>query len=142
MHGNFDAVAFNDKEEIKCLGKSHFLKEQEFRLQHMLSGEACYDLFFTNTTSKTRKVEVIYENNSGDVEREVLVIPSKGIRVYNKKVNQAEEGRIKIKSKLNLPRPVVFRSIKNSFDVLLPTWLLVLIYCLPEKIPAAYPLLT
>ena len=117
VHGNFDAIAINENKELKCLGKAHLLRSHEFRLQHVLTGKATYDLFFTNTTDSQQKLEINYIDNEHNISTEEIQIPSRGLRVYSKALEEMEEGRIIIKSKLNLPRPVVFRSMSKSFDV-------------------------
>lgn len=118
VHGNLDALAKDINNDILCLGKSFKYKKHEYRLQHQLEGAATYELGFVNTTSKEQvlKVELLsLTNESLQIVSEK--IPSKGIKWFSFKINENEPKRAVIHSKINLPRPVVFRMENKSFDV-------------------------
>jgi hypothetical protein len=116
VHGNLDAVAMSNNNKLICLGKSHFSKK-EFRLQHQLTGMATYELGFVNSsdTAENVMVEIIPDAKTAiKIEKK---IPSKGIIWIAHKLSTNETARVIIHSRLNLPRPVVFRMMENSFDV-------------------------
>lgn len=116
VHGNLDALAKSDDNKFICLGKSHFTKK-EFRLQHQLTGPATYELGLVNTSDKTESIVVeIISNNHTKINIEKK-IPSKGIVWISHSLHKDEDARVIIHSRLNLPRPVVFRLMDKSFDV-------------------------
>ncbi len=116
VHGNLDALAMSYDDKLMCLGKNHFNKK-EFRLQHQLKGSANYELGFVNTSDKSEvlTLEILQENKVAKKIQKYL--PSKGIIWISHRLNDEENARIIIYSRLNLPRPVVFRIMDNSFDV-------------------------
>ncbi len=118
VHGNLDALAMNEQGETLCLGKSFRLRNNEYRLQHQLEGPATYELGFVNTSASTQsiQVEILSEDNQ-QVKLEKKYVPSKGIVWFSHKISSNDPLRVVIYSKLNLPRPVVFRVEENSFDV-------------------------
>jgi len=116
VHGNFDAIARYRSGKFLCLGGS-FSHYCEYRLQHELEGEADYELSFVNTTSSKQTYKITFIGINGQTETTIFTIPSRGNRVYYKKMGQGERGRIVIISKVNLARPVVFRNTTKSFDV-------------------------
>jgi hypothetical protein len=116
VHGNLDAIAKSDDDKLVCLGKSH-LKKHEFRLQHQLTGPSTYELGFVNTSKKMEplSIEIISElNHTFIIETKIA---SKGIVWVPHILQEGETARVIIHSKLNLPRPVVFRIADKSFDV-------------------------
>lgn len=116
VHGNLDAIAMSKNNKLICLGKNHF-KEREFRLQHELSGPASYQLGFVNSSFKTESLMIEMMANDGKNVKIEKTIPSKGIVWINHDLNLNERLRVIVHSKLNLPRPIVFRVMENSFDV-------------------------
>lgn len=118
VHGNLDALALNSSGTILCLGKSFRFKNNEYRLQHLLEGSATYEMGFVNTSSSGEylTLELLSHDNT-TVKKERRFIPSKGITWFSEKINSNEPRRVIIHSKLNLPRPVIFRIEEKSFDV-------------------------
>jgi hypothetical protein len=114
VHGNFDAIAEDSKHSLMSLGTSNF-RNREYWLQHELTGPALYELLFVNTTNSIQKITIKCGEANSFVA--VLSIPSRGIRIFNCPVRTGESLRVKILSRLNMARPVVFRSTENSFDV-------------------------
>jgi hypothetical protein len=118
VHGNLDALALNSNGTTLCMGKSFRFKNNEYRLQHLLEGPATYELGFVNSTisGEYLTVELLSSDNS-TIKKEMRFIPSKGITWFSEKINTFESRRVIIHSKLNLPRPVIFRVEEKSFDV-------------------------
>lgn len=115
VHGNFDALAF-DNGELQCLGKSFLLSKQEYRLQHELIGPASYELAFVNNTQKKQVLDVMLYKNNVHVKKRMVLNP-RAIKWYKTTLKDNEVGRIVILSRMNLPRPVVFRLSQSTFDV-------------------------
>ncbi len=117
VHGNFDAIAEDSKKSLKSLGTSNF-RNREYCLQHELTGHASYELFFVNTTSSSQKITINLKiTDQSDTFNTILIIPPRGLRIFKCDVNSKETAKVKIISRLNMARPVVFRSTENSFDV-------------------------
>ena len=116
VHGNLDALAMSDDHKFMCLGKSHY-RSKEFRLQHQLTGQATYELGIVNTSDKAEIVTFELILDTKDIIKIKKTIPSKGIVWLAHKLNVNETARVIIHSKLNLPRPVVFRIMEHSFDL-------------------------
>jgi hypothetical protein len=117
VHGNLDAIALDDNDRLTCLGKSFRIRTGEYRLQHQLEGPATYEMCVVNTSDASE--EVSFEvTSSGPASTKVSrVVPSRGTMWLSRTVGADERARVVIRSKLNLPRPVVFRVESESFDV-------------------------
>jgi hypothetical protein len=118
VHGNLDALALNSNGTILCLGKSFRFNNNEYRLQHLLEGPATYEMGFVNASKSGEylTLELLSPDNT-TVKKESRFIPSKGITWFLLKISSNEPRRVIIHSKLNLPRPVIFRIEDKSFDV-------------------------
>ncbi len=117
VHGNFDAIAEDSKKSLKSLGTSNF-RSREYHLQHELTGQAIYELVFVNTTSSNQKITINLSIIGQPASiNTILLIPSRGLRIFKCNVKASEPAKVKIISRLNMARPVVFRSTENSFDV-------------------------
>jgi hypothetical protein len=118
VHGNLDALALDNNGKLLCLGKRFRLKNNEYRLQHCLEGPATYELGFVNTSSFGENIilELLSLDNKV-IKKEKRFIPSKGITWFSEKITINLPRRVIIHSKLNLPRPVIFRMEEHSFDV-------------------------
>lgn len=117
VHGNFDALAEDYEGSLKSLGTSS-IKRREYRLQHELTGKARYELVFVNSTNSVQKLNVdLHVTGRSDGESTILIIPSRGVRIFECAIGQNQTANVKIKSRLNMARPVVFRVTEESFDV-------------------------
>ncbi|MHA8097989.1 hypothetical protein VR479_01680 [Aquirufa aurantiipilula] len=117
VHGNLDALAMNEKGEVICLGKSFRVQKNEYRLQYQLEGPATYDLGVVNTTRESEDITFELISNQRTIIKEFKKVPSKGVVWFSAELETGELARVIVHSKINLPRPVVFRSAQNSFDV-------------------------
>jgi hypothetical protein len=117
VHGNLDALAINERGEVICLGKSFRLKKNQYRLQYQLDGPAIYDLGVVNSTRECEDITFELNTNKRTLKKEFKKVPSKGVVWFSIEIRKGEIARVIIHSKINLPRPVVFRNVQNSFDV-------------------------
>lgn len=117
VHGNLDALAMNEHGELLCLGKSFRFQKHEYRLQHQLEGPATYELGIVNTTNAGQDVIIEVLSDIQGTRTEKKFIPSKGVVWFSIAMQENELAKVIIRSKINLARPVVFRTTENSFDV-------------------------
>lgn len=112
VHGNYDAISLGKK--IKFLGVRSFLKKQ-YNIQYEFNDEFDYELFLVNTTNKDLLIKIIEKSS---FEKSFLRIKPGGIKSYICRHKGNEKLRkIVIESKLNMARPIIFKYMKNSFDV-------------------------
>lgn len=117
VHGNLDAIACDDAGRLTCLGKSFRLGSGEYRLQHQLEGPAIYEFCVVNTSDADEDITFEIQSDAAATTRQTQFVPSRGVMWISREVKADERARVVIHSKLNLPRPVVFRIERQSFDV-------------------------
>ena len=116
VHGNLDAVA-NFDGNIEMLGNKGILN-RFYQVQHPLRGNATYEFFLTNPCKKKVKVEFQQKVGSGKWEKiDKSWINPRGSKLCAVNVPQGTESFVRVKSKLYLGRPVVFRVTDSGFDV-------------------------
>lgn len=116
IHGNLDAISLENTKKENLLGNYSFF-EKEYYLQHELLSNFTYELFWVNTTSKSQKLIIIERSLKKD-KSTILIIPPKGVKSYKKLSNENKKNiKIVVKSRLYLARPIIFKYMKNSFDV-------------------------
>lgn len=116
VHGNLDALAYENG-IVEPLGNSGLLS-RVYYVQHPLRGPARYEFFISNPTSRTVKVKIELRLSNEDWQCvEKLVIPSKGSRVFQINKTEKSPSFLRIRSRLYLGRPVVFRIMDRGFDV-------------------------
>tara|TARA_B100001939_G_scaffold272442_1_gene240212 strand:- start:1483 stop:2310 length:828 start_codon:yes stop_codon:yes gene_type:complete len=112
VHGNFDAISGSDKLEL--LGVTSFLKKK-YHIQYKFNDNFDYELKWVNTSNKLMKIEIY--DSFFDKKHTVKIKPG-GLKSYicnKEKTNNSRN--IFVKSKLNLARPIIFKYMKDSFDV-------------------------
>lgn len=115
VHGNLDSIAFGSN-GLQMIGNAGLLKKY-YQIQHPFKGPALYELFIVNPTQKDLKINVQVRNtNSKWVNYDTFHLKSRGSTKIPFKLDE-ETKFIRIKSKLYLGRPLVFRNTKNSMDV-------------------------
>ena len=117
VHGNLDAIGLDDSGRLSCLGKGFWLRRGEYRLQHRLEGPATYELCIVNSSSVPEAIEVEVLPEDGAARTVTRVVPSRGSLWTMCELDSGQRARVLVRSKLNLPRPVVFRVEQESFDV-------------------------
>jgi hypothetical protein len=116
VHGNHDAIASNGV-KTQLIGNYGF-RSRYYYVQHPLDCSAKYDFIFVNTSSKEQKLkfQISSENQKWQTIGKVFVKPGGS---YTLPIASSSKGLdyLRIKSKLYLARPVVFRQTQHSFDV-------------------------
>lgn len=116
VHGNFDAIAYH-KGTVEPVGNRGIFPRY-YLVQHPLRGPARYEFFLSNPTRGAVKVRVQHKEGEGpwvDIYR--FKLHSLGSRIFQVDKHEKTESFIRVKSRLYLGRPVVFRLAKRSLDV-------------------------
>lgn len=115
VHGNLDAIAYAQN-AVEPLGNSGVVR-RHYTVQHLLSSGAKYEFAFTNPTQKTQKITVEISNGPKTwVKDSTIVLKPLGSGIIE--VNDlAKSSLIRVKSRLYLARPIVFRTTHTSMDV-------------------------
>lgn len=118
VHGNLDAISINPDRGMQLLGSTSF-RSREYRLQHMLLGPAFYEMAIVNCTARQQRVacKLLSMHSGGPADVQVAKISPRGAHVFPLKVGPGQSGRVVIKSRLVMARPVVYRIQKQSMDV-------------------------
>jgi hypothetical protein len=117
VHGNLDAVGLDDTGRLTPLGKGFLLRRGEYRLQHRLEGPATYEFCIVNSSRRHEAIEVELLTDGAGATQSARVVPSRGSMWAHFEVASGKRARVIVRSRLNLPRPVVFRVEATSFDV-------------------------
>ena len=116
VHGNFDSLAYKDG-EIQTIGNAGILP-RFYTVQHTLRGPATYEFYLSNPTSGTVKVRVLKgQDGKGWAQVERFALNSRGSRVFKIECNDENTNFLRIRSRVYLGRPVVFRIAGCGFDV-------------------------
>ena len=116
IHGNLDAISQQKNSKEILLGTSSFLNK-EYHLQHELSYNFEYELFWVNSTNRSKQFEII-ELRGIEKKSTIFKIPAGGIKsLIIGQNNKQEKTRVIIISKLYIARPVIFKYMDSSFDV-------------------------
>lgn len=116
IHGNLDAISQQRNSKEVLLGNSSFLNK-EYYLQHELSYDFSYELFWVNSTNRLEQFQIT-ELRGKEKKSTTFKIPAGGIKSLiigqNKK---QEKTQVIIRSQLYMARPVIFKYMDSSFDV-------------------------
>lgn len=115
VHGNLDAVAFNNG-RVSPIGNSGFWN-RDYIVQHPLIGPAEYYFVITNPTNKAVKIATFLWRQDKWVKDKLIFLPPLGSHNMVIKLARSEKILIKLRSRLYLCRPVIFRVNKTSMDV-------------------------
>ena len=112
VHGNDDAISLG--RNLNSLGvKSFFIKA--YNVQYEFNDEFNYEFLWVNTSSKKVRLKII---DSSSNEKSYLTINPGGIKSYLcYGIKNRQIRKIIVESKLNMARPIIFKYMKNSFDV-------------------------
>ena len=110
VHGNFDAISKGH--DLKLLGVTSFFNK-DYNIQYEFSPNSTYELFWVNTSKSVVKIKITTSVISD--KNDYIIIKPGGIKSYVFKTSNTS--KLKITSRLNMARPVIFRYMKNSFDV-------------------------
>ena len=112
VHGNYDAIS-SDK-NLMLLGVTSFFKKK-YNIQYVFDDNFDYELFWVNTSSIDIVLKVIEKPGN---EISYIRLSPGGIKSYICRYNKGKKLRnIIVESKLNMARPIIFKYMKNSFDV-------------------------
>ena len=112
VHGNFDAISGSYK--FKLLGVTSFFKKK-YHIQYKFNDNFDYELKWVNTSNKLMNIEIY--DSFFDKKHTIKIKPG-GLKSYICNREETSNSRnIFVKSKLNLARPIIFKYMKNSFDV-------------------------
>lgn len=116
VHGNLDAVSYSDQ-GLEMLGNKG-LFSRYYQVQHPLRGDAVYEFYLTNPTRrKTTVTFQIWTEMTGWQNHESFALPSGGSCKSRVESVSSNVQFVRVKSRLYLGRPVVFRNQAHSFDV-------------------------
>jgi len=116
VHGNLDAVAQSDQ-GIEMLGNQGIIR-RSYQVQHPLRGPARYEFFLTNPCKRSSRITIQTKGLGGkwtDLDR--FTLNPRGSKFWVVEKSSSEPSFIRIKSRLYLGRPVVFRIAGQGIDV-------------------------
>ena len=116
VHGNLDALAFSDQ-GIEMLGNQGIIR-RSYQVQHPLRGPALYEFFISNPCRRSSQIVVETKGPTGkwsEIER--FKLNPRGSRLWAIEKNDGEPTFVRVKSRLYLGRPVVFRAHGQGIDV-------------------------
>jgi hypothetical protein len=114
VHGNFDAVEITPTGMKLLMG---FNKISRFyNLQHILIGPSSYDIALVNPTEKSQFVKIFTKSNLSNKTFHKRIEPM-GVEIFKFDLADGEIIRLRIKSKMFMARPTVFRTNGASMDV-------------------------
>lgn len=114
VHGNHDALAYKP-DQLQLIG-NYGIRNKIYYVQHAMSKNCDYEFFFANTSRIKQKIlfEISLDGNKWMIYKSVELNPGGSILLSLEK-NLAKF--LRVKSKLYLARPLVFRKSEYSFDV-------------------------
>ena len=116
VHGNLDAVAFSDQ-GIEMLGNQGVIR-RSYQVQHPLRGPARYEFFISNPCKRASRILIETKSPTGkwrEIER--FTLNPRGSKIWAVEKSSSEPSFIRVKSRLYLGRPVVFRIAGQGIDV-------------------------
>ena len=114
VHGNFDAIEITPTGMKLLMG---FNKISRFyNLQHILTGPSSYEIALINPTEKSQSVKIFKKGNLSNKTLHKEIKP-KGVEIFKLDLAESEVIRLRIKSKMFMARPTVFRTNGASMDV-------------------------
>jgi hypothetical protein len=116
VHGNLDAVAFSDQ-GIEMLGNQGIIR-RVYQVQHPLRGPALYEFFISNPCKRSSQITIETKGSTGKwSEFERFTLAPRGSRLWAIATDDSEPSFVRVKSRLYLGRPVVFRTQDQGIDV-------------------------
>jgi hypothetical protein len=114
VHGNFDAIENSTKGMELLMGFNGIYRN--YNLQHILMGPSLYEIALVNPTNSRQNIKISAKGNLKNLNIRKKINP-KGIELFNFNLSEGEFLRIRIRSKMYMARPTVFRSTQTSMDV-------------------------
>jgi hypothetical protein len=116
VHGNLDAIAKSDQ-GFELLGNQGIIR-RSYQVQHPLRGPARYEFFISNPCKRSSRILIETKGPSGkwrEIER--FTLNPRGSKIWAVEKSSFEPSFIRVKSRLYLGRPVVFRIAGQGIDV-------------------------
>lgn len=114
VHGNFDAIEITPNGTKLLMGFNRI--SRFYNLQHILTGPSSYEIALVNPTEKSQLVKIFTKGNLKNETFRKKIDP-KGVEIFKFDLAENEHIRLRIKSKMFMARPTVFRSTETSMDV-------------------------
>ncbi|MFA6051849.1 MAG: hypothetical protein WC762_04590 [Methylobacter sp.] len=110
VHGSLDAISLCESTGLTLLGSSSIFP-REYRLQHELSGPALYEVAIVNPSSRNQLIacQVLSARSGASLGVQEVQLRPRGSHVFPVQVEQSQEVRIVINSRLVMARPFIFR---------------------------------
>ena len=115
VHGNLDAIA-QVGESLEMLGNKGLLS-RVYQIQHPLRGPALYEFFISNPCKRAVKIKLEERVGREWRFRHSIKLNPRGSHIFSIVKTENQESFVRIRSKLYLGRPVVFRSQGDGIDV-------------------------
>jgi len=116
VHGNLDSIAFCQG-EIQAIG-NRGLFPRHYTVQHPLRGPAIYEFYLSNPTPHSVSIKIQHCEVGGTWKGiKHFKLRSMGNRILRIEKKDDSPSFIRIRSRLYLGRPVVFRLTDQGFDV-------------------------
>ena len=117
VHGNLDAIASSQGGRLESLGNQGILP-RVYQVQHPLRGPATYEFFLPNPCKRRVSVQVQHRGESGKwLNMLRFRLNPRGSEIFLVEKVDDFPTFIRIKSRLYLGRPVVFRVAGDGIDV-------------------------
>lgn len=117
VHGNLDAIASSQGGQLESLGNQGILP-RVYQVQHPLRGPATYEFFLSNPCKRLVSVQVQQRGANGRWQSILRFrLNPRGSEIFSVEKVDDFPTFIRIKSRLYLGRPVVFRVAGDGIDV-------------------------
>lgn len=116
VHGNLDAIAKSDQ-GTEMLGNQGIIRRC-YQVQHPLRGPARYEFFISNPCKRASRIQIETRSPIGKwrvIER--FILKPRGSKIFTVDKSSSEPSFVRVKSRLYLGRPVVFRIAGQGIDV-------------------------
>lgn len=116
VHGNLDAIAKSDQ-GFELLGNQGIIR-RSYQVQHPLRGPARYEFFISNPCKRASRILIETKGPSGKWRKiERFTLNPRGSKIWVIDKDSSEPSFVRVKSRLYLGRPVVFRIAGQGIDV-------------------------
>ncbi len=116
VHGNLDAIAKSDQ-GFELLGNQGIIR-RSYQVQHPLRGPARYEFFISNPCKRASRILIETKGATGKWRKiERFTLNPRGSKIWVIDKDSSEPSFVRVKSRLYLGRPVVFRVAGQGIDV-------------------------
>lgn len=118
VHGNLDAISLGKGSGFQLLGAGSLLR-REYRMQHVLVGAGCYELAVVNPSARAQGF-VVRARAADDgrlVQSHDARLPPGGSHVFPVRLEDGQDAKVVLESRLVMARPLVFSLHGQAMDV-------------------------